>query len=119
MKIFNRHKGIEDKEEESSDKKDDKEASKVHPSAKGSILNEAEIGNDKAVTLHISPQGLYAVNTMNGAGADKVRNISTTADVTDNKSVIRSLFLSRKLPKARNLRKKLLKNRMFGHRRKK
>lgn len=119
MKIFNRHKGIEDKEDDSSDKKDDKEASKVHPSAKGSILNEAEIGNDKAVTLHISPQGLYAINTVNGTGADRVRNISTTADVTDNKSVIRSLFLSRKLPKARNLRKKLLKNRMFGHRRKK
>ncbi|MBR4719962.1 MAG: ATP-dependent zinc metalloprotease FtsH [Lachnospiraceae bacterium] len=99
MKIFKRHKGI-------SEEETDKDKSKAG--------NKAEPNSDKAVTLNISPQGLYAAGTINGNGAARIKRAGENTDISDNKMVIRQLFLSRKLPKARNLRKKLMKNRMFG-----
>ena len=105
MKIFNRYKGISEDEE----KNDDKGESEGTSAAKGSVLH-----SDKAVSLEISPQGLYAAGTIGGTGASKVKDMRGTLPIRDNKTVVRNLFLSRKLPKAKNLRRKLKKSRLFG-----
>lgn len=110
MKIFNRHKGISEEDTDKEDDADKKESSMNRPAAKGSMLD-----SDKAVTLNISAQGLYAAGTINGNGAARIKSTIEDTDISDNKKVLRQLFLSRKLPKAKNLRKKLMKNRMFGH----
>ena len=78
-----------------------------------------ETADRQAVSLEISPQGLYAVNTIDGTGASKIGEAARgnrTAGNTDNIALVKVLFLSRKLPKANNLKRKLKKSRLFGHR---
>ena len=146
MKIFNRHKGIT--EESDGDGEDDEESRKNRGLLTGMPASYASSGavsegglkninaaDRQAVSLEISPQGLYATNVVNGTANDMIGEClqKAASDITGNKEqklkdktaasgsnrlMLRNLFLGRKVPKARNLRKKLMKNRMFGKRHK-
>ena len=112
MKIFNRFKGITDEDaEEYVDKED---------ISKGPVGRSVTQGDkagryaDKSVSLELSPQGLYAVNTADGTANSKIRDVSSEYNELRNKAELRHLFLGRRLPKSGRLRRKLLKNRLFN-----
>ncbi|MCR5421704.1 MAG: ATP-dependent zinc metalloprotease FtsH [Lachnospiraceae bacterium] len=116
MKIFNRYKGITDDgstEEGSNDK------TAVLRSEKTGLYNTVENGAE-AVYLEISPQGLYATNIADGTASAKIKQIKSVKTTENtNKKTVRRIFLSRKIPKAKNIRRKLMKKRIFGRLRRK
>jgi cell division protease FtsH len=75
MKIFNRHKGIED--EDTDDKKDETEEKDADKTEEGGAGKEAvtDALNDGEVSLELSAQGLYANMASEGNNNVKIKDI--------------------------------------------
>ena len=77
-------------------------------------ISGVDLPRDKRVEVGLTY--IFGIGATTASKICEAARGNRTAGNKDNIAIVKALFLSRKLPKANNLKRKLKKSRLFGHR---